>query len=969
MSTPLHILIAATSEAETELLTAELQRGSSNFTLEWVYTSADLGLALQRPIWRLVILVSAWLDEATKAKLTLIQQHQPHLPWLMVAPEWDEAQIVWAMKLGACNCISYRQIQRLRSAVWEAIEETGSKRNVRELAGEREANLTALIENTQDAVWSVNAHYELVTLNSNFKRLFFWAFRSRPQQGINLVECLPSQYRATWARYYDRALAGERFTIEEQYQFGKRSVEFEILFNPIRMGSGQVTGVAVFGRDITDRKRADVALMQAKDQLQAVLDAVPGCVSWFSSDMTYLGINRYLAATFNMRPEDFVGEKLGFLESSGGFGEFVYKFFASSVKESSIELMTMVDGMPRHYLMVAQKYDQGQAAVFVGIDITDRKQVEEALRESQERYTLAMRGANDGLWDWNLRTNEIYFGPRWKTMLGCEEYEITNHPDEWFSRIHPDDLAQVKAKIDRHLQGETLHFESEYRMRHKDGCYRWVLCRGVAVRDIKGQATRMAGSQTDITERKDAEARLIYDAFHDSLTGLPNRALFIDRLGQAIERSKRSSCSELFAVLFLDLDRFKIVNDSLGHTIGDELLKQIAKLLQEQIQPGHTVARLGGDEFVILLEPLADPYAATQLANQLHETLKSPFRIGGYEVFTTVSIGIALGGLGYDRPEDLLRDADIAMYRAKSLGKARHEVFDTDMYRQACELLQLQTDLRWAIERDELRVYYQPILELQTGRISGFEALVRWQHPERGLISPAQFIPVAEETGLILPIGLWILQQACQQTRLWQKQFPTDPPLTISVNLSGRQFSQADLVQAIANILQETELSPASLKLEITESVVMEDAQTTIELLVQLKSLGLHLQIDDFGTGYSSLSYLHRFPTDTLKIDQSFVRRLGTEDDSLEIIRAIVTLAHNLGMMVTAEGIETAEQRDYLKACHCEYGQGFLFSRAVESSVAEQLLMAQARQNCAESIVSRSSGDPVAHSSKSKVPQ
>ncbi|NJN87467.1 MAG: diguanylate cyclase [Leptolyngbyaceae cyanobacterium SL_7_1] len=368
-------------------------------------------------------------------------------------------------------------------------------------------------------------------------------------------------------------------------------------------------------------------MQQAKDQLQAVLDAVPGCVSWFTSDLRYLGINRYLAATFNVRPEDFVGKQLGFMSASPGFAEFVRQFTASSLQESSVEIAADVNGRPRSYLIVAQKYAQDQAAVFVGIDVTDRRQFQEALRESQERYALAVQGANDGLWDWNLKTNDIYFSPRWKAMLGYSEDEIGNQPEEWLGRIHPDEAEWVQAQLIAHWDGLTRQFEIEHRMLHRDGEYRWILSRGLAVRDRNQIAYRMAGSQTDITERKRAEEQLLHDALHDSLTGLSNRALLLDRLGQVIERSKRQGGQ--FAVLFLDLDRFKVINDSLGHTIGDQLLVAIARRLETCLSAGDTFARLGGDEFVILVESVRDPSDVTRLAERIQQTLRSPFNFAG----------------------------------------------------------------------------------------------------------------------------------------------------------------------------------------------------------------------------------------------------------------------------------------------------------------------------------------------------
>lgn len=441
----------------------------------------------------------------------------------------------------------------------------------------------------------------------------------------------------------------------------------------------------------------------------------------------------------------------------------------------------------------------------------------------------------------------------------------------------------------------------------------------------------------DITQRKLIEEQLLHDAFHDSLTGLANRALFMSRLYHSLQLIKR--CEDYtFAVLFLDLDRFKVINDSLGHIVGDQLLIAIAQRLQTCLRCSDTFARLGGDEFAILLE---NSNNTTAIAERIQQELKLPFNLNGQQIFATASIGVILNTTDYERPEDLLRDADTAMYRAKAGGRSRHQVFDISMHDQVVTLLHLENDLRRAIENCELQLHYQPIVSLGSEKIVGFEALVRWQHPTRGFISPTEFIPLAEDTGLIVPLGSWVLREACRQLRTWQMQFAV--PLTISVNLSVKQFAQLNLVEQISHILNETNLDPSSLKLELTESLLMEPESVT-SILLQLKALGVCLSLDDFGTGYSSLNYLHRFPIDILKIDRSFIS-ISNSSEKWQIVRAIAMLADSLGMDVIAEGVETKEQLAQLKALKCKYGQGYLFSKPVDSTTAANLILSSIDQS------------------------
>jgi diguanylate cyclase (GGDEF)-like protein/PAS domain S-box-containing protein len=570
----------------------------------------------------------------------------------------------------------------------------------------------------------------------------------------------------------------------------------------------------------------------------------------------------------------------------------------------------------------------------------ERKQAEVALRESEERYALAVQGANDGIWDWDLRTQRIHFSPRWKSMLGYADEEVGDAPSEWFGRVHPDDLMVLKAEITAHRGGGTPHFKSEHRMLHKDGTYRWVLSRGIAVRLPTGKVYRMAGSQSDITARKLAEKRLVHDAFHDALTGLPNRALFLDRLGMVVAHARRRG-EHPYSVLFLDLDRFKNVNDSLGHHAGDELLVEVARRLESLLRPGDTVARLGGDEFAVLLDDVNDGTQATRVAQRINRELAKPFNLRGHEVFVTMSLGIAMGAsCDYERPEDVLRDADTAMYRAKAAGKDRHAVFDRDMHDRAVATLQLENDLRRAIEREEFAIHYQPIVSLASGELDAFEALLRWHHPLRGMLHPEDFISIAEDTGLIVPIGWWVLRETCRQLAEWQALYPPGRAVPVSVNISGRQFMQADLIKRVKRILRETQVQAGSLHLEMTESTIMDHGEAALVKLSQLRDLGVKLYIDDFGTGYSSLSYLHRLPMDALKIDRSFVNYTGDSEGRSEIVHTIVTLARTLGMGVAAEGIETAEQLSRLRGLSCQYGQGYFFSKAIDGADASGLLAA-----------------------------
>ena len=630
--------------------------------------------------------------------------------------------------------------------------------------------------------------------------------------------------------------------------------------------------------------------------------------------------------------------------------------------QSGIEVIRRVRaaGWKMPIIFLAKQDDQqiaAQAKEAGSMDVLDKEQISsilldrclhhiieiaclsEAQRSSQQRYEAIANVGRDGVWDWDLKADRVFFSSRWKSILGCEEDEISDDPAEWFNRIHPNDIQKVRAEIAAHLEGLTPHLVNEHRILHKQGDYCWGLCRGLAHRDEAGNAVRLIGTLADITEAKQAEKQLRESAFSDALTGLPNRTVFKDRLGRCIERSKRRG-NYMFAVLFLDLDGFKIINDSLGHMIGDQLLIAITHRLEKCLRTTDTVARLGGDEFALLLDDIGDISDALRVANRIQEDLHHPFNLSGHEVFSSASIGIVLSTRDYTSVDDFLRDADTAMYRAKGKGKTRHEIFDQDMHKRALKRLSLESDLRRAVKRNEFVVYYQPIVSLKTGRITGFEALARWQHPRQGLVPPGEFISLAEETGLIIAIDRWILREACRQLAQWQQDLSQARTLSISVNLSQKQFVREDLIDYIQESLSETGLAPEYFRPEITESQLMENVDIATAMLNRLKDMNILLHMDDFGTGYSSLSYLIRFHIDILKIDGSFTSNMDVHGESLEIVRMIINLAHNLGMTVIAEGVETAEQFKQLKTLRCEFGQGFFFSKPVDARAAQALIEA-----------------------------
>jgi PAS domain S-box-containing protein len=624
----------------------------------------------------------------------------------------------------------------------------------------------------------------------------------------------------------------------------------------------------------------------------------------------------------------------------------------------------------RIYALNLREWVRGLAALVLLFDIytvyqhLQLQRMRRRLAERDRLFQLISENAADMIAVVDKNGRRLYNSPAYQKILGYSQDDLAMSALE---QIHADDRARVlgaaeKARVTG--RGERL----EYRIRHKDGSWRVLESTASAFRGANGETEGLVVVNRDITERKRAEEMLAHNAFHDGLTNLANRTLFLDRVARALATFKRHAEFK-FAILFIDIDGFKVFNDSLGHTSGDALLVQIAQRLttclrradtvsrpgqdenEERILSDNTLARPGGDEFAVLAEELRDASDGVRVAERIQQKLAVPFEVDGHQIVVTASIGIAFNSSTTAEPQDVLRDAEIAMYRAKQTGKARCEVFDNAMHSGALKRLQLETDMRRAVDQGEFRVYYQPIVSLKDGQIVGFEALTRWHSP-RGLVMPNDFIPVADETGIILSINRQLLPEACKQLLSWQQLFPSNPPLSLSVNVSPKQFAQADLPAQIGQLLQQSGMNPHCVDLEITETIAMADAEKSAGMLAGLKALGVGLDIDDFGTGYSSLSRLQSFRVDTLKIDRIFVSRMDSDHETFEIVRVIIMLAHSLGLKLVAEGVETQAQLDLLKGLGCERAQGYLFSKPVDHEAILKLLAT----NRSEAIGYRAAG-------------
>ena len=701
-----------------------------------------------------------------------------------------------------------------------------------------------------------------------------------------------------------------------------------------------VKGVVVQTRDITERKRTEEALREAEERFRRSFDDAAIGMALVGTDGRFLRTNRSLCDMLGYREVELLGKTFQDITHPDDLDadlDQVRRMLVGEIRTYQMEkrYFHKEGHVVWALLSVSMVHDEeGEPLYFVSQiqDISERKRAEQKIRDAEQRYRTLVEQipAVTYIDPVDDPDTSLYTSPQIEQMLGYTPQEWQNEK-LWPKRLHPDDRERILAADKRFEAGGGEPFREEYRLLAKDDSVVWVREEAVLVRDEAGEPLYWQGVFYDLTERKALEERLHYQAFHDSLTDLPNRQLFMDRLGQALRRTRR--WHNQVAVLFMDLDGFKVVNDSLGHEVGDLLLTVVAQRLRRCLRPEDTLARFGGDEFVMLIEAVDDPAQAVRVAERITEELRRPFIIEGRDLYVIASIGISLGDARTHDPDDLLREADTAMYRAKDEGWD-FRVFNPAMYERAFSRLEVENDLRRAIEQEEFVLHYQPMVDLQTGELWGMEALVRWDHPERGLLEPSEFVPVAEESGLVIPMGEQILREACFRAKEWQEENPRIPPLVMSVNLSASQLSRLDLADTVERVLGETGLEGSCLILDVTETVYVKVLAGNTAMLDRLRGLGVRFSIDDFGTGYSSLSYLKRLPADVIKIDQSFVKGLGKDVEDTAVVRMIIELAHTLSLEVIAEGVETEEQATLLKEMGCDFAQGYHFSKPLPPEAA-----------------------------------
>ena len=806
---------------------------------------------------------------------------------------------------------------------------------------QRERSLAALMSNLPGMVYRVGADSK--------RTLEFVSSGSKDLLGLSSDELLaigsegflemvhPEDRDAVMANWQDLddTLAGDR-TFHRTYRVIARDGVTKwiwergtALWDGPNGRPGNIEGIAI---DITERVNAENALAESEARYRALFENAVEGIFRTSADGRLLMANPAAMRLFGADPDSdprdhnvtahFVdpSDRQAYLEQLGRDG-FVRDKILALRREDGAEIWVKENSR-------AIRDEAGAMVEVEGTleDITERVAAERALRESEERFARATLGANDGIWDWNLGTDEVYFSERWHEQLGLAPGSLSKSPEEWISRVHPDDRPGLLHAIRRHVDGYVDHVEFEHRVLHADGEYRWMRARGYKSRSSLDGSFYLAGSQTDITARRQAEEQLQHDAFHDALTGLPNRALLLDRLSQSIKVHRRDN-AQRFALLYIDLDRFKFVNDSLGHASGDEALKEVARRWQAIIREYDTLARIGGDEFALLLEKIANREDVIAKAHRLLAELETPISVGGQDFTLGASIGVVFANETYETASDCLRDADSAMYQAKAAGRDQVVEFEPGMRAVVLQSFRVDTELREAIAADHLKLYYQPIVSTDDGSVCGYEALVRWFHPERGMIPPMDFIPFAEESGLIVHLDRWVIDAACRQVAEWQRAGKLHDDMHVSVNLSARQMGRTTLPEEVAESLQRHGIDGNAIKIELTETALISNIETAKDIMLRLRELGVGVVLDDFGTGYSSLSYLYQFPFDGIKVDQSFVRQLDKTENVGHLMELIQALGERMKVRVVPEGIEYETELTRLRQMGFRHAQGYYFGK------------------------------------------
>lgn len=742
----------------------------------------------------------------------------------------------------------------------------------------------------------------------------------------------------------EKRCVGTMITLHHEYDYGaeaeKTSRNLEVLIK--ERTAELLISLDALDKQVREDERLKISLKQSEQRYRSLFEDSGDAIFIVHTDGSLIDVNRAALELFGYPRKELMRSRISLLYADVKDRVKILKKLKEEGSVQNYELaMRGFEGREITCLLTAsaRKNRRGRILEYQEIyrDVTESIRSAKALKLSEERYALAARGANDGLWDWDLNSDEIYYSPRWKEILGLTGEDIGNTVGEWFTRVHLDDYPNVKSDLNAHLLGDTSRFTNEHRILHKAGHYLWVLCRGLVVRDESGVPQRIAGSLTDITQRKTLEEETQSRSFKHPLTGLPNFTCFVREVEKAFHAARKESAFH-FGISILTLNRFSSIRQRLGRKYGDRLLVQFSRRVSEQLDPVTHFAHLEGEEFALLFQ---DARSAREIKKQIYRinsALETPFRIKNTDIFLSLIVGSCLMGRDQKLPGDLIRNAECALDRARSLGGPQHVVFDRGMKRHTTSLLQLEADLQRALKKKEFELYYQPILSLKSGTIDGFEGLIRWNHPTRGILLPDRFIQLAEKTGLITSINLWVLEEGCRQLAEWTKKSPPRATPLLSLNLSGLMFLQPDLVLKIERILRSHRVSGTRIKFEITESFFIENVQYIKAILKYIRELDIRLCIDDFGTGYSSLSYLSRFPVDTLKIDRSFIERIDGDRESREIVKTIINLGHTMHMDVVAEGIETADQLAHLKKMKCDLGQGLFFSGAVNNLEAESFI-------------------------------